>query len=129
MKAAGYHVEFQLQPVQSIHLQSKLWAEAEVNGDATTIQFLQIVAIFILFIAWINYINFSIARSSENSKEISIRKINGATRAQLIAQLLTDSALINVYCYLRIVYHSGFLLILKVLIDLPDSSENGLVKC
>ncbi len=93
--ANGYRMEFLLQPIQSIHLESKLWGELEVNGDSRTVMFVSIIAIFILVIAWINYINFSIARSSGNSKEISIRKINGSSRMQLIAQLITDSAIIN----------------------------------
>ena len=61
---------------------------------------LQIFAVLILLIAWINYINFSIARSSENSKEISIRKISGSSRLQLMVQLLVDSALINLFAVL-----------------------------
>ena len=96
----GYRMEFLLQPIHTIHLESKLWGEIEVNGDSRTVNFLNIIAILILLIAWINYINFSIARSAENSKEISIRKINGSSRAQLIAQLITDAATINLLAML-----------------------------
>lgn len=126
IEAKGFRVEFQLQPVQSIHLNSKLWGELDVNGDATTVDFLQIVAFFILLIAWINYINFSIARSTENSKEISIRKINGASRFQLIGQLLTDSAVVN---FIAIVISVACIQIalpmLKVLIGLPGPVSLG----
>jgi putative ABC transport system permease protein len=74
-----------------------------------------------LFIAWINYINFSIARSTENSKEISIRKINGATRAQLIGQLLTDSAIINLVAMgVSVAMIQASLPMLRAIIDLPD---------
>ena len=93
--AEGNSVKFLLQPIHTIHLESRLPGELEVNGDSSTVNFLNIIAIFILVIAWINYINFSIARSSENSREISIRKINGSSRSQLIGQLLTESAIIN----------------------------------
>lgn len=118
---AGNRIEFLLQPVQSIHLESKLFGELEVNGDATIVNFLNVIAIFILIIAWINYINFSIARSSENSKEISIRKISGSSRSQLVAQLLTDSALINFFsiCISLALIQAG-LPALKVLIGLPS---------
>ena len=126
IEAAGNKVEFILQPIQSIHLESKLWGELEVNGDARTVNFLNIVAIFILFIAWINYINFSIARSSENSKEISIRKINGSSRLQLVAQLLTDSALINLFAvFISLAVIQASLPLLKNLIGLPAAISFG----
>ena len=126
IEAAGNRVEFTLQPVQSIHLESKLYGEIEANGDARTVNFLNLVAIFILFIAWINYINFSIARSSENSKEISIRKINGSSRLQLIGQLLTDSALINLFAvFISLAVVQASLPVLKSLIGLPPAISFG----
>lgn len=126
MQANGYRVVFELQPIQSIHLHSRLWGELEVNGDANTVTFLQIVAAFILLIAWINYINFSIARSTENSREISIRKINGANRLQLMGQLLMDAAAMNfIAIVISVAAIQATLPILKVLIDLPDAVSLG----
>lgn len=124
--AEGYRIEFLLQPIQSIHLESKLWGELEVNGDSRTVMFLTIIAIFILVIAWINYINFAIARSSANRKEISIRKINGSSRLQLIAQLLTDSAIINLFAVgISIIVIQAGLPILKSLIGIPADIAFG----
>lgn len=126
MHANGYHADFQLQSIQSIHLHSKLWGELEVNGDATTVMFLQIVAAFILLIAWINYINFSIARSAGNSREISIRKINGASRLQLVGQLLMDAAAMNfIAIIISVATIQATLPILKVVIDLPSPVSLG----
>jgi len=122
----GYHFEFLLQPIQSIHLESKLSGELEVNGDAGTIMFLNVIAIIILLIAWVNYINFSIARSSENSKEISIRKISGSSRTQLITQLLMDSALINLLAVcISIAIIQAALPMLKTLVGIPDPVTFG----
>ncbi|HEX6223388.1 MAG TPA: ABC transporter permease [Chryseolinea sp.] len=122
----GDRMEFLLQPIQSIHLESKLWGELETNGDAGTVTFLNIIAIFILFIAWINYINFSIARSSENSKEISIRKINGSSRTLLIMQLMTESAVINLLAVgLSIIIIEATLPLLKLLVGIPASITFG----
>ena len=118
----GYRMEFLLQPIHTIHLESKLWGEIEVNGDSRTVNFLNAIAILILLIAWINYINFSIARSAENSKEISIRKINGSSRAQLIAQLITDAATINLLAMLiSIGIIQMALPMLKFIVGLPDA--------
>lgn len=125
-QAQGYHIEFLLQPIQSIHLQSKLWGELEANGDARTITFLTIIAIFILVIAWINYINFAIARSSGNSKEVSIRKISGSSRMQLIGQLLTDSAMVNLLavCISIGIIQAG-LPLLKISTGIPEAVSFG----
>lgn len=120
--AEGDRMEFLLQPIQSIHLDSKLWGELETNGDARTVTFLSIIAVFILFIAWISYVNFSIARSSENSKEISIRKVNGSSRTQLVIQLMTESALVNFLAVgLSIIIIEATLPALKLLIGIPES--------
>ncbi|HEY0656413.1 MAG TPA: ABC transporter permease [Chryseosolibacter sp.] len=128
----GHQIQFLLQPVRSIHLESKLWGELEPNGDLQTIDFLTIIAVFILIIAWINYVNFSIARSAENSKEISIRKISGSSRAQLMAQILTDAAIVNVLAIaISIAIIQLALPPLKFMIGLPDaivfSWQSGLI--
>ncbi len=92
----GYTVELQLQPVQDIHLDSHLDAEAEPNGSRRIVKFLSVVALFILAIAWINYINLTTAKSVERAKEIGVRKISGSNRKQLTTQFLAESLLTNV---------------------------------
>ncbi len=93
---SGYHTELDLQQIQKIHLDSNMEAEAEANGSRSTVTYLIIIAIFILTIAWVNFINLTTAKSFERSKEIGLRKIMGSTKKQLIAQLLTESFLVNV---------------------------------
>jgi putative ABC transport system permease protein len=81
-----------------------------------------VIAVFILFIAWINYINFAIARSSGNIKEMSIRKISGSSRFQLIVQLITDSALINIVSVcLSLAIVQALLPWLKISLGLPQA--------
>jgi putative ABC transport system permease protein len=109
-RKAGYNTTLDLQPIQSIHLDSDLEAEAEANGSRRTIGFLTLVAIFILVIAWINYINLSTAKSIERSKEIGIRKVVGSSRKQLIAQLMTESFLVNALAALLAILLSQLLL-------------------
>ena len=87
---------YSLQPLRSIHLQSHLMWEAEVNGDAKTVYFLLVIAFIIIIIAWVNYINLSTVKAIFRSKEVAIRKINGALRGHLINQFLTESFLINI---------------------------------
>lgn len=54
-----------------------------------------VIAILILLTACINYVNLSTARASIRAKEISIRKINGASNKTLFFQLMLESALVS----------------------------------
>lgn len=88
-------LSFRLQPITDIHLTSKYMHEIETNNDKTSIALLEIVAWFILIIAWVNFFNLSTISSLKRMKEIGIRKVNGATRKDLITQMLSESAIIN----------------------------------
>jgi putative ABC transport system permease protein len=84
-----------LQPLQSIHLDSHLGDEAELNGNGEPLTFLTIIAIFIVLIAWVNYINLATSRSLDRAKEVGIRKVLGSLRGQLISQFMLESIAIN----------------------------------
>jgi len=86
---------YTLQPLSSIHLNSNLMWEAEVNGDARTVYFLMVIAFIILIIAWVNYINLSTVKAIFRSREVAMRKISGASRMHLIRQFLVESFSIN----------------------------------
>ncbi len=102
---------YSLQPLNSIHLNSNLMWEAEVNGDARTVYFLMVIAFIILIIAWVNYINLSTVKAIFRSREVAMRKISGASRMHLIRQFLVESFSINLL--------ATILAYLLVLITLP----------
>ena len=87
--------EFFLQPFKNIHLHSKLLFETEKNQDISTIWFLIILAVLIMIIAWVNYINLSASTAIERAKEISIKKIIGCKKIQLVGQFITEGFIIN----------------------------------
>ncbi|MVM35637.1 FtsX-like permease family protein [Spirosoma sp. HMF4905] len=91
----GNRSELLLQPLPDIHLFSNLNQEAEANGNGQSVAVLSVIALFILVIAWINYINLATARAMDRAKEVGIRKVAGAERAQLISQFLIESVLPN----------------------------------
>ena len=95
MKKAGIFVQFDLQPLKDIHLRSKYEYEWPGNGDLSYLKYLGAAALFLLVIAWINYISLTSARAIDRAKEVGVRKVVGAGRAQLIRQFLLESLLIN----------------------------------
>lgn len=90
-----FNTRFGLQPITDIHLRSQLDNEQSPVGSEQVVYFLSLLAVFILAVAWINYINLSSSKALERSKEVGLRKTIGATRAQLIAQFLFDTAVVN----------------------------------
>ena len=82
--------DYLLLPVAKMHL---------YNADGTgkgieTVRIFIVIASLILVIACINYVNLSTARSMLRSKEISMRKIVGAGKAQLFMQFIIETALL-----------------------------------
>lgn len=92
-------MEFHLQRIDDIHLDSHYMGEFEVNGSRSSTYFLSVIAVFVLLIAWINYINLSTARSMERAKEVGLRKVMGSFRTQLVRQFLMESSLVNIFAF------------------------------
>ena len=83
---------FTLQSFSSIHL-----VAADGNSSALqTVRIFLVIAILILVIACINYVNLSTARSMLRAKEVSMRKIIGASKYQLFIQFLIESTVLFV---------------------------------
>lgn len=95
----NFRNEIDIIPMPDIHLYSNVNQEAEVNGNGRAVAILFIVALFILAIAWINYVNLSTSRSLERGREVGVRKVLGAMRAQLMRQFLTESILLNLAAF------------------------------
>jgi putative ABC transport system permease protein len=87
----GSKTNYVLEPITKIHLESKIFGNPEPGGDIRNVYFMVIIALFILGIAFVNHINLSTVKSIERSKEVGVRKVNGATRLHLIRQFLIES--------------------------------------
>jgi putative ABC transport system permease protein len=93
-------VDFKLQPVKSIHLNSSLAGELSTNNHTNAVSFLFIIGITILLCAYINYVNLSTVKAVERRIEIGVRKVVGSSRRQLIGQLMVESFLLNALSFL-----------------------------
>nr|WKN37789.1 ABC transporter permease [Tunicatimonas sp. TK19036] len=96
----GAQVNFPIQPLQDIHLQSQLIDEFEPNGNIMYVRIFVAIALFIIILACINFINLSTARSAERAKEVGIRKAIGSGRAALVGQFLAESMAISLLAML-----------------------------
>jgi putative ABC transport system permease protein len=65
------------------------------TGDKRIVAFFVAIAVLILIVCWANYINLTIARSLVRAKEVGLRKINGASRPNLILQFLLEFFTLN----------------------------------
>lgn len=97
--------KLRVQPLHEIHLHSNLDYELNPNGSAQTVYFLSIISLLILFIAWVNYVNLSTARAEYRAKEIGVRKVNGASRGEVMFQFLLESFFVNfIALFLAVVF-------------------------
>jgi putative ABC transport system permease protein len=86
---ANKHLTYLLNPLTKIHLYT---VDGKEQGMMVVRVFF-IVALIVLLIACINYVNLITARAMKRSKEISLRKIVGAGKAELFMQFLSESLL------------------------------------
>lgn len=88
---SGYRQFLYLQPLTSIHLHSNYRNELQPNSNIAYIYIFSTIAIFILLIGCINFMNLSTARSTQRAREVSLRKVVGARKQQLVVQFLGES--------------------------------------
>jgi putative ABC transport system permease protein len=96
----GMKDKFILQPLTDIHLHGNYVFELEPNGDIRYIYLLSATTFLLMLIACFNFINLSTSRSIHRAKEVGMRKVIGATRVQLIKQLLGESLVISIIAFL-----------------------------
>lgn len=85
-----------MQPITGIHLHSALRYDSPNNGSITTVKVFIAVAILVLMLACFNYVNLTTATAATRAKEISLRKVAGANRAQLMTQFFGETFITTV---------------------------------
>ncbi|MBU0712023.1 ABC transporter permease [bacterium] len=90
------NIKYHLQPLTDIHLHSThVLSDIEVQGNITYVYLFSAIALLILLIACINFIILSTARSATRAKEVGVRKVIGASRSDVIKQILSESVLVS----------------------------------
>ena len=87
---------YSLQPLCDIYLHSSHLSNNHVpGGNLTSLYILSLIAFALLALAGINYVILATAQATLRFKEIGIRKVVGATRRELIMQILGESVMIS----------------------------------
>ncbi len=90
---SGYRIF--LQPIKDIYLDSSVKYEFARKGSTLYLYIFLLLGFFLLAVASINYINLCIADFSTRSKEIGVRKVIGARKAQIFKQVILEAVF---YC-------------------------------
>jgi len=83
-----------LQPLTDIHLTSHLEQEMGANSNIIYVYVFAFIMVLVLVLAGVNFVNLSTARAFGRMREIGIRKVVGAIKANLIRQFLAESLVI-----------------------------------
>ena len=81
------------QPLDRIHLFSFRDYGLASSGDIQSVYLLSGIAFLVLLVACVNFANLTTARFVLRSKEVGVRKLIGATKAQLAQQFLCEATI------------------------------------
>jgi len=81
-------------PLQKVHFHRGLVMDTP-KSNYNYVYFFLVMGIFILCIASFNYINLSAVQSFKRSKEVGVKKVQGAQRWQLITEFMNESSILT----------------------------------
>jgi putative ABC transport system permease protein len=99
LKTAGPPIVYQLQPLSDVHLNPEVPGGFTSPNDPQYSYVLGGIALAVLSIACINFMILAIGRSAKRVKEVGLRKVVGASRAQLMGQFWGEAFLLTALAF------------------------------
>ncbi len=90
----GSSFESRLEPLWKLHLHTRVSWDLTTPGSMRTIYIMLVITLAIMGLALSNFVNHYILNGARRSKEIGIRKVNGASRKGLMRQFYTETMLV-----------------------------------
>jgi len=84
-----------LEPLSMVRLHTKTGGLIESNGNYQLILILMGLSALILILSIVNYVNSATANAVKRAKEIGVRKIIGASKANIVQQFIFETAIIT----------------------------------
>ena len=82
------------EPLERLHLYTAAVKDLSPSGNMKTIFNMLTIAIIVMLLALSNFVNLCILNGAKRSREIGIRKVNGAERKSLIGQFYLETLVI-----------------------------------
>lgn len=92
-RSANSTFSSELEPLKKLHLYSNASFDLGPQGSIKTVVMVGIIAFLIMFLGLANFVNLFIVEGEQRSKEIGVRKVNGATKADIIKQFFSETSI------------------------------------
>lgn len=110
IKGSGNEYAFTSKPLTQIASSDPVGNETNFTLPPTVLLVLGVLALIVMLSACLNYTNLSVARSLARTKEVGIRKVSGASRAQIFMQFIAEAVIVSL---LSLILAIGLLFLLK----------------
>lgn len=99
-KHGNNNTEIFLEPLRTARLHSIAEGYAEGRGNYQFLMIMVGLSVLILILSIVNYINLATANAIKRAKEVGVRKIVGASKANIIKQFIFETILITSFSIL-----------------------------
>jgi putative ABC transport system permease protein len=90
----GSNFDSRLEALKQLHLHTAVTWDLTTPGSMKTIYIMLIITLTVMGLALSNFINLYILNGAKRSKEIGIRKVNGASRRSMIRQFYLETTVV-----------------------------------
>ncbi len=84
----------EIEPLTRLHLFSSASYDLGQRGSISTIILVGAIAVLVMFLALTNFVNLFVIEGEQRAKEIGIRKVNGAAKADIVRQFFAETTFI-----------------------------------